>query len=107
MYPMTMGRPRTVSDEQILAGAARVIARVGPARLTLAEVGREVGLSAATLVQRFGSRRGVLLAVARHGADALPRRVSAAQQSSTPVAALIDTLADLADTMRSSEEFAN
>jgi AcrR family transcriptional regulator len=104
---MTMGRPRTVSDEQILAGAARVIVRVGPTRLTLAEVGREVGLSAAAVVQRFGSKRGVLLAVARHGADALPRQMAAAQDANAPVAALIDVLADIAGTVRSSEEFAN
>ncbi|WP_433227027.1 TetR/AcrR family transcriptional regulator [Microtetraspora malaysiensis] len=102
-----MGRPRTVSDEQVLAGAARVIARVGPARLTLAEVGREVGLSAATLVQRFGSKRGVLLAVAAHGAEALPSQVATARQASAPVAALIDVLAGMAGTIRSTEEFAN
>ncbi|MFI7643828.1 TetR/AcrR family transcriptional regulator [Nonomuraea sp. NPDC049400] len=104
---MTIGRPRTVSDEQVLAGAARVIARVGPARLTLAEVGREVGLSAATVLQRFGSKRGVLLAVARHGADALPLQVAAAQDASAPTAALIDVLAGIAGGIRSSEEFAN
>ncbi|WP_433514971.1 TetR/AcrR family transcriptional regulator [Nonomuraea sp. CA-143628] len=104
---MTMGRPRTVSDEQILGGAARVIARVGPARLTLAEVGREVGLSAATLVQRFGSKRGVLLAVAAHGAETLPSRVAAAQTASAPVEALIDVLAGMAGSIRSTEEFAN
>ncbi|MEQ4721689.1 helix-turn-helix domain-containing protein [Nonomuraea sp. B19D2] len=104
---MTMGRPRTVSDEQVLAGAARVIARMGPARLTLAEVGREVGLSAATVVQRFGSKRGVLLAVARHGADALPLQVAAAQDASAPTMALIDVLAGIAGGIRSSEEFAN
>jgi len=104
---MTIGRPRTVSDEQVLAGAARVIARVGPARLTLAEVGGEVGLSAATVVQRFGSKRGVLLAVARHGADTLPLQVAAAQDASAPAAALIDILVGIAGGIRSSEEFAN
>jgi AcrR family transcriptional regulator len=96
-----------VSDEQILAGAARVIARVGPARLTLAEVGREVGLSAATLVQRFRSRRELLLAVARHGADVLPCQVAAARHASTPAHALIDVFAGIAGTVRTSEQFAN
>jgi AcrR family transcriptional regulator len=42
----------------------RAITRLGPARLTLAAVAREVGLSAAALVQRFGSKRQLLLAVA-------------------------------------------
>lgn len=107
VYYSRMGRPRTVSDEQILAGAARVIGRVGPARLTLAEVGHEVGLSAATVVQRFGSKRGVLLAVARHGADALPRQVAAAREADAPVIALIEVLTGIAGTIRNSEEFAN
>jgi AcrR family transcriptional regulator len=61
-------RPRSVSDDQILAAAARTIGRVGPARLTLAHVAREVGLSPATLVQRFGSKRNLLLSLARQGA---------------------------------------
>jgi AcrR family transcriptional regulator len=60
-------RPRTVSDEEILAATARAIGRVGPLRLTLAHVAREAGLSPATLIQRFGSKRALLLAFARQG----------------------------------------
>jgi AcrR family transcriptional regulator len=104
---MTVGRPRTVSDEQILAGAARVIARLGPARLTLAEVGREVGLAAPTLTQRFQSKRGLLLALARHGADMLPARLAAARSAAAPVGALIDSFTALAGGVRTSAEFAN
>jgi AcrR family transcriptional regulator len=104
---MTVGRPRTVSDEQILSGAGHLIGRVGPARLTLAEVGREVGLSAATLIQRFGSRRGFLLALARHGVDTLPRRVAEAATGARPAHALVDVFADMAGGVRSTEEFAN
>jgi AcrR family transcriptional regulator len=62
-------RPRTATDEEILAGAVRAITRLGPARLTLAAVAREVGLSAAALVQRFGSKRQLLLAVAAQAPD--------------------------------------
>ncbi|WP_433357095.1 TetR/AcrR family transcriptional regulator [Microtetraspora malaysiensis] len=60
------GRPRGVDDEVILRAAADVIGRVGPAKLTLSLVAREVGLVPGTLVQRFGSKRGLLLAVAEH-----------------------------------------
>jgi AcrR family transcriptional regulator len=60
-------RPRRASDEEILAAAARMIGRVGPVRLTLAHVAREVGLAPATLVQRFGSKRKLLLAMASQG----------------------------------------
>ena len=62
-----MPRPRSVSDEQILAATARTIGRVGPLRLTLAHVAREVGLAPATLLQRFGSKRNLLLSLARQG----------------------------------------
>ncbi len=60
-------RPRTVSDDEILAATARMIGRVGPVRLTLAHVAREVGLAPATLLQRFGSKRNLLLSLARQG----------------------------------------
>src|SRR5262245_23054417 len=64
-------RPRTVTDDELLAAACRAMGRVGPGALTLARVGREAGLSPSTLVQRFGSKRGLLLAVASRGADAV------------------------------------
>lgn len=57
-------RPRTVSDQEILSATAAIIGRLGPSRFTLADVAREVGLSAATLVQRFGSKRGLMLSLA-------------------------------------------
>ena len=55
-------RPRQTTDEHLLAAAHRVVSRVGP-HLTLAEVAKEAGVSPATLVQRFGSKRGLLLAL--------------------------------------------
>ncbi|KAB2370772.1 TetR/AcrR family transcriptional regulator [Actinomadura montaniterrae] len=58
------GRPRGVDNAVILRAAVEVIGRVGPARLTLAAVADEVGLVPGTLVQRFGSKRGLLLALA-------------------------------------------
>jgi AcrR family transcriptional regulator len=62
-------RPREKTDTDLLEGTMRVINRLGPARMTLAEVATEVGMAPATLMQRFGSKRGLLLAVARHGAE--------------------------------------
>ncbi|TDD82347.1 TetR/AcrR family transcriptional regulator [Actinomadura darangshiensis] len=59
------GRPRGVDDAVILRAAVEVIGRVGPAKLTLAAVADEVGLVPGTLVQRFGSKRGLLLALAQ------------------------------------------
>jgi AcrR family transcriptional regulator len=102
-----MARPRTVPDEAILAGAAAAVADFGPNDVTLAQIGERVGLSAATLLQRFGSKRGLLLALARRGADALPAHLSAARSAEQPVEALIEAYAAIAAQVRSSTEFAN
>ena len=67
-----MPRSRTISDDAVVAAAARVASRLGPSGFTLAAVGAEAGLSAATLVQRYGSKRALLLAVAETGLDAIP-----------------------------------
>ncbi len=48
-------RSRLKPDSEILAGAVRIIERLGPSRFTLADVGKEVGIAPATLMQRFGS----------------------------------------------------
>ncbi len=55
-------RPRQNTDLEILYAAFRAIARLGPSKLTLADVAREANVSAASLVQRFGSKRALLLA---------------------------------------------
>ncbi len=91
---MALGRPRTATDAQVLAGAARAIARVGPARLTLAEVGREVGLAPATVLQRFGSKRGLMLALVRHSTLTAADGFAIPAKSRHPVRALIDGMAD-------------
>ncbi len=91
---MALGRPRTATDAQVLAGAARAIARVGPARLTLAEVGREVGLAPATVLQRFGSKRGLMLALVRHSTLTAADGFSVPAKNGHPVRALIDGMAD-------------
>jgi AcrR family transcriptional regulator len=91
-----IGRPRTVSDEAILAAAAQAIARHGPARLTLAHVADEVGLAPATLLQRFGSKRGLLLAVANSGTEVLePTFAKARGRHASPLATLHAALADM------------
>jgi AcrR family transcriptional regulator len=101
-------RPRTVTDEDIIAAAAAVIGRLGPGKLTLAGVGKEIGLSAATLVQRFGSKRGLLLAMAKSAADSVDacfEMVRGAHQS--PLAALVAAATDITRYLDTPEEMAN
>jgi AcrR family transcriptional regulator len=101
-------RPRTVTDERIIEAVAKVIGRVGPAKLTLADVGKEIGLSAATLVQRYGSKRGLLLAVATsavESVDACFDMVRAAHRS--PLAAVVAAATDVTRYLDTPEEVAN
>jgi AcrR family transcriptional regulator len=64
-----MPRKKLLPDAAVLAAAGRVFGRVGPARFTLADVAEEAGLAPATLVQRFGSKRALMLAFAEHAAS--------------------------------------
>jgi len=101
-------RPRTVEDAAILAATARAVGRLGPMRLTLADVAHEVGLTAAALVHRFGSRRGLLLAFAQQAPSMVDEcfvMVRAAHAS--PLAALIAAATDMAEHVRSPEELVN
>ncbi|MFC9324274.1 TetR/AcrR family transcriptional regulator [Kitasatospora sp. NPDC057015] len=102
------GRPRGIDDVVILRAATEVIGRVGPAGLTLAAVAREVGLVPGTLVQRFGSKRGLLLALADRSvedADALAARVR--QEHASPLGALVALTVESAAPMATPESFAN
>ena len=58
-----MARPRKVSDEEVYAAAMRAMSRVGPAELTLAQIADEAGVTPGALVQRFGSKRQLLVTI--------------------------------------------
>lgn len=101
-------RPRTVSDDDILAAAARAMSKVPPTRFTLADVAREVGLAPATLVQRFGSKRGLLLALAALSANSMDACFDAVRQAHTsPLEALFDAATTMARMSTTPEELAN
>ncbi|MFG2296373.1 TetR/AcrR family transcriptional regulator [Streptomyces sp. NPDC048603] len=103
-----MGRPRGVEDAVILRATAEVMGRVGPAGLTLAAVAREVGLVPATLVQRFGSKHGLLLALAdrsERDAGETARRVRRSHDSA--LGALAALTVESAAGMATPETFAN
>jgi AcrR family transcriptional regulator len=56
-------RPRKVSDDDVFMATQRAMSRLGPGELTLAEIAAEAGVTAGALVQRFGSKRDLLLAL--------------------------------------------
>jgi AcrR family transcriptional regulator len=91
-----MPRPRTTSDETILDAVSRVISRVGPGTMTLADVAEDAGHSPAGLVQRFGSKRGLLLALARQRAAGVHAEFAHGRESyPSPTDALMETLAGM------------
>lgn len=97
-----MPRPRTASDADILMAAWRAVSQVGPADLTLADVAREAGLSPATLVQRFGSKRKLLLTLAKLGSTSSAAEMASLRKSHpSPLAAILayaDCMAGMAPT---------
>lgn len=88
-------RPRTVQDDAILDAAMKVLGQIGPERITLADVGSEVGLSAATLVQRFGSKRELMLGLLKHMTGGISERFAKAESDhDSPLEALFAAAAD-------------
>jgi AcrR family transcriptional regulator len=96
-------RRRKAEDLDVFAALVRVMLRRSPAELTLREVAAEAGVTAGALVQRFGSKRAMLLAHARHAAAtgdaglAVPLRTSSPLETLRSVTAIY---ADLADSPR-------
>jgi AcrR family transcriptional regulator len=66
-------RRQKATDEEIFAAAQRVMMQRGPHELTLADIAAEAGVTAGRLVQRFGGKRELLLALsARFAQSAEP-----------------------------------
>jgi len=101
-------RPRETSDEQILAATMRVMQRLSPTQLTLAEVAKEAGVVPATLIQRFGTKRGLLLAVCGTAPASVPQQFAAGRaKNSSPLKALIELYADCSGFAPTPEAVAN
>lgn len=83
----TVARPRSVPDEALLDAALAVMRRAGPDGVTFAAVSAASGLAAATLVQRFGSKRGLLRAALHRAWDLLAAQTAALDGSAPPTAA--------------------
>jgi AcrR family transcriptional regulator len=60
-----MVRPIETADEELLAAADRVLMTEGPAGFTLAKAAQRAGVSAATLVKRFGSKEALFLRLSK------------------------------------------
>ena len=101
-------RPRTVDDHAILHAAAMTISRRGPSNFTLADVAKAVNLSPATLVQRFGSKRGLMLALAEQGVTGVEACFAAVRAAhAAPLDALMAAATEMTRHVDTPEEMAN
>ena len=82
-------RPRKVSDDEVFMAAQRAMSRLGPKELTLSEIAVEAGVTAGALVQRFGSKRDLLLALSARFSGGTSEMFTALRTSNrSPLAAL-------------------
>jgi AcrR family transcriptional regulator len=101
-----MARPRSKSDEEVMAATMRAVSRHGVSALTLAHVAAEAGLAPSTLAERYGSKRALLLAAARSAARAAPASAPA-DPTRAPRDAAVDYLVALAGPVRDRRAFAH
>jgi AcrR family transcriptional regulator len=84
-----VSRPQKVTDEQLFTATYAVMNRVAPQELTLSAIAREAGVTAAVIVQRFGSKRELLLTLTRRFVDSSGDLVASfAARHASPLAAL-------------------
>lgn len=103
-----MPRTRSISDQQVLDATIAFVGRHGVAKLTFASLSTSVGLSAATLVQRFGTKKQLLIAVTKHCLQSMVPLIDAAQRAHTsPLQAIYAAFGTMAGAVTSVEEFAN
>lgn len=89
-----VGRPRKVSDDEVFVGAYKAMQRLGPGDLTLADIAVEAGVTAGALVQRFGSKRDLLLKLSEHFSRGAGEMFAALRQAHRSPLAAIRAYAD-------------
>src|SRR5207245_1993339 len=101
-------RPRETSDEEILAATGRAMQRYGPAQLTLAHVAKEAGVVPATINQRFGTKRGLLLAACSTAPGSVPQQFAAARAKyKSPLKTLVELYVECSSFASTPESMVN
>ena len=92
------GRPQKVTDEEVFAAAQRAMTRRGPHELTLADIADEAGVTPGRLVQRFGSKRRLMVTLSERFAEsAAPTFAALRAAHPEPLAAVRAYAACMAD----------
>ena len=77
-YAIHMSRTRTIPDDQIFAAVQTLLDEGGDKAVSFGSVSAATGLAASTLVQRYGSRQGMIRAARLAAWAELEERTSAA-----------------------------
>jgi len=102
-----VARPRSITDERLLAAAETVIGRCGPG-FTLAQVAAEAGVAVGTVGQRFGSKAGLLQALSRRATVRAVEQMRAyADAADDPVVGLRSAAVSVYAVLGDAEEAAN
>lgn len=103
-----MARPRSITDQTIVAEAYELIMKHGPGSLTFERLGAAVGLVPAALVRRFKTKQGLLLEVDQYAFERTKARVQAAMdKTSSPVDAIVAQFTTELGFASSVDRFAN
>jgi AcrR family transcriptional regulator len=96
-------RRKKIPDSDVFDAMVRVMLRAGPDELTLAAIAAEAGLTAGALVQRFGSKRELMLAHAGHVAATGDVGLEPAPRARSALAAIRNTVEPFAQLAASSD----
>lgn len=82
--------------------------RRGPSEITLADVAKEAGVVPATLIQRFDTKRGLLLAAVKTGPASMPEQFTAGRaKHKSPLKALVELFVECSGFAATPESMAN
>jgi AcrR family transcriptional regulator len=85
-----MARPRSISNEAILAETYELLMEIGPSRFTFERLGERVGLVPAALSRRFKSKKQLLLEVDRYALERISKETyKAIRETKSPIEAII------------------
>ena len=91
-----MPRTRSVHDEVLLDAALQIVHTLGPSALSFGSLAERVDLAASTLVQRFGSKDGLLQATLLLAWDRLDAETAALDATAAlDVSGVVDLLVGL------------
>jgi Transcriptional regulator len=101
-----MSRGKTISDQDLLDRLFPALMRHGPSGLSFAGASHAAGLAPATLVQRFGTREGMVEAILLRAWDRLDETTAVADaEASLDSAGAVDLLLRLTDSDTAEHNF--